>query len=442
MGGLARAALLGVATVLGALTPALSQSTNIPTPPPIVSRGTPIMPFGWYVMGSVACAAVSPMIATVVLGRELTLSEAYHTTLGCMLGPVGWLLVDAMFPPTVTGPKTGTPSGKSGRVVRGRHFNIPAAGETRFVPNEVLLEFAAGASNQYRISVETRLQLTLLEIQTFQLTGRTIGRYRIDGTRSVADTLRQARNLPRVSAGQANIVYVGVQSQPAVKHDPPADAGAAQYVVRKLHLLEAHRINSGDDVLVAVIVSKIDAGHPDLVGVIAAEYDAVGTPSPAHAHGTAMAGAIAAHSKLIGGAPKVKLLAARAFSGTGESAQSTTFNILKGLDWAASKNARIINMSFAGPADAVLQVMLVNANGRGMTATDPQDRLMPTRPDLPDGVPVFGPVTVAGTSHPPVSSMRSLWLTQPANSRRGEQSAGRRAPINFVDRLPWSRRIP
>jgi hypothetical protein len=118
---------------------------------------------------------------------------------------------------------------------------------------------------------------------------------------------------------------------------------------------------------------------------------------------------------------------------------------------------------------AMLQVMLVNANGRGIvliaavgnsgprspplypaadpgvigvTATDARDRLMPTRPDLPDGVPVFGPVTVAGTSHPPVSSMRSLWLTQPANSRRGEQSAGRRAPINFVDRLPWSRRIP
>jgi hypothetical protein len=70
MRGLARVALLAIATVVGALTPALSQSTNNPTPPPIVSHGTPITPLGWYVMGSIPCAAVSPMIATVVLGRE------------------------------------------------------------------------------------------------------------------------------------------------------------------------------------------------------------------------------------------------------------------------------------------------------------------------------------------------------------------------------------
>lgn len=31
----------------------------------------------------------------------------------------------------------------------------------------------------------------------------------------------------------------------------------------KLHVLEAHRITSGDDVLVAVIDSKIDMKHPE-----------------------------------------------------------------------------------------------------------------------------------------------------------------------------------
>src|SRR5664279_3232525 len=183
-----------------------------------------------------------------------------------------------------------------------------------------------------------------------------------------------------------------------------SEPSAAQYVVPKLHLVEAHRITNGDDVLVAVIDSKIDSSHPDLAGVIADQYDALGTSSPAHMHGTGMAGAIAAHSRLIGVAPKVKLLAVRAFSGDKDSAQGTTFNILKGLDWAASKNARIVNMSFAGPPDPMFRDMLTKAHVRGIvliaavgnagprspplypaadpdvigvTATDAEDRLFP-----------------------------------------------------------------
>jgi subtilisin family serine protease len=94
----------------------------------------------------------------------------------------------------------------------------------------------------------------------------------------------------------------------------------------------------------------------------------------------------------------------RAFSGSSDSAQATTFNIMKGLDWAAAKNARIVNMSFAGPGDAMMRDMLGKANARGMvliaavgnagpsspplfpaanahvigiTATDAEDRLLP-----------------------------------------------------------------
>ncbi|MFZ0175321.1 MAG: S8 family serine peptidase [Pseudolabrys sp.] len=419
MRGFLKRALLAAAILAGVLVPAFAQSTfpppNNPNLPITTTRVHPITPLGWFVIGSIGCAAVSPMIGTVILGRELTLNEAYRSMLGCVLGPVGWLLADALVPPTIavvpstaTGPNTpsNTPPRKPKRVARGNNINIPPTGETRFVYNEVLLGFS-DASAQVRDALARNLQLTQLETQTFTLTGRTIERWRIDGTRSVPDTLRLiARNYPGVSAGQANFVYVGVQaqSQPTVKQDPTPNAGAEQYVVRKLHLLEAHRINSGDDVLVAVIDSKIDSGHPDLAGVIAGEFDAVGTPTSAHSHGTAMAGAIAAHSKLLGVAPKVRLLAVRAFSGTGESAQSTTFNILKGLDWAASKNARIVNMSFAGPADVMLQEMLAKANARGIvliaavgnagprsprlypaanagvigvTATDAEDKLMP-----------------------------------------------------------------
>ena len=157
--------------------------------------------------------------------------------------------------------------------------------------------------------------------------------------------------------------------------------------------------------LVAVIDSKIDTDHPDLAGVIAGRYDALGGAATSHMHGTAHRRRHRRAHKLVGVAPKVKLLAVRAFSGARESAQGTTFNILKGLDWAASQNARIINMSFAGPADAMMREMLAKAYARGMiliaavgnagpnvaaalsgrriadvigvTATDADDKLMP-----------------------------------------------------------------
>lgn len=382
---LATAALFAIA-IGGALTPAFGQ-TNFPPREPgttiITPRGSAVTPLGWYVMGSVAVAVVSPMIASAILGRELTLSEAYHVILGSTLGPVGLLLADVLAPPTVTGNQPPPQLRSPQRVTRGRHFNIPPAGETRFVANEILLQFAANTTAQTRAALTRTLQLTQLETQTFSLTGRTIERWRIDGTRSVRDTLRLvSRNFPGVSSGQANMIYRPAQTQPAEKPAATPDNGAAQYVVQKLHLLEAHRINSGDNVLVAVIDSKIDTGHPDLAGVIADEYDAVGLAAVAHAHGTAMAGAIAAHSKLVGVAPKVKLLAVRAFSGSGESAQSTTFNILKGLDWAASKNARIVNMSFAGPADALLQEMLTKANARGMVLIAAVGNAGPRAPPL------------------------------------------------------------
>lgn len=400
----ARAALLAIAAVAGALAPAYGQSTNNPIPP--VDRGTPITPLGWYVIGSIGCAAVSPMIGTVILGRELTLNEAYRSTLGCFLGPVGWLLADALVPPTLAiQTQPSKPPQQQRRADRPRQFKVPPPGETRFVFNEIVLEFGPGASAQMRNALVTTLQLTELETQRFALTGRQLVRIRIDGPRSVPATLQLvARNYPGVSGGWANMIYVGAQAQTRAAQAPPAAADAAQYVVNKLHLLEAHRITGGDDVLVAVIDSKIDTQHPDLTGVVADEYDVVGTPATAHLHGTAMAGAIAARSKLVGVAPKVRLLAVRAFSGSGESAESTTFNILKSVDWAASKNARIVNMSFAGPADDLLREMLAKANARGIvliaavgnagprspplypaadpgvigvTATDADDKLMP-----------------------------------------------------------------
>ena len=118
----------------------------------------------------------------------------------------------------------------------------------------------------------------------------------------------------------------------------------------KLRLQEAHSLTKGSNILVAVIDSGIDAGHPELRGVIAGTFDALGKAEKPHAHGTAMAGTIAARSRLMGVTRGARILAIRAFSPRAwNSGESTTYHILRGLDHAVANNVRIIDVDFAGP---------------------------------------------------------------------------------------------
>ena len=286
-----------IATIFGVL--AAGARASIANSCPRQSRRQcdtrPATPLGWYAIGSIGCAAVSPMIGTVMLGREMTISEVDRTTLSCFLGPVGWVLGPVLFPDavvvTTTPPRAQSAAAASAPGARPPHQHS-AARRDRFVRNEVLLEVEPGTPAQYLNVIARRLQLTLLETQSFALTGRSLQRWRIDGGNSVRTTLPGSRRFSRIAAAQANFLYrFGRRSR---RRRPTA---AAQYVVPKLHLMEAHHITNGDDVLVAVIDSKIDASHPDLAGVIAEQYDALGGTAPAHTHGTGMAGAIAAHAQ-------------------------------------------------------------------------------------------------------------------------------------------------
>jgi subtilisin family serine protease len=115
-----------------------------------------------------------------------------------------------------------------------------------------------------------------------------------------------------------------------------------------------------------VIDSGVDAKHPELAGSVAETFDAIPAAGVPHKHGTAIAGLIAAHGKLLGAAPGARILAVRAFDPKEAGAEGTTFNILKGIDWAASRGANVINMSFAGPLDPAIHRSLEAACRKGI----------------------------------------------------------------------------
>ncbi len=120
------------------------------------------------------------------------------------------------------------------------------------------------------------------------------------------------------------------------------------------------------NVTIAVIDSGIDANHSELTNSIADTFDALGSTEGPHVHGTGIAGAIAAHAKLMGSAPEVRILAIRAFGSASGGAESTSWVILKSLDYAALHGAQIVNMSFAGPKDPLIERGVAATAARGI----------------------------------------------------------------------------
>jgi subtilisin family serine protease len=170
---------------------------------------------------------------------------------------------------------------------------------------------------------------------------------------------------------------------PAGDSHPP---DASQYVFEKLHLADVHRFAQGANVTIAVVDSEIDANHPDLAGVVVKRFDASGgPPEKPHPHGTGMAGAIASHQRLLGISPAARIYAVHAFSATATSAESGTFQILKGIDWATSQGVRIINMSFAGPKDPSLERSLKAAYDKGIVLIAAAGNAGPKSPPMYPG---------------------------------------------------------
>ena len=150
------------------------------------------------------------------------------------------------------------------------------------------------------------------------------------------------------------------------RREPQTEGDVAQYAVAQLRLPQAHTLARGMNVTIAVIDSGVDVKHPELANSVADTFDALGSKEGPHVHGTGIAGAIVAHARLMGSAPEARLLAIRAFGAGANGAESTSYVILKALDYAAEHGAQIINMSFAGPKDPMIERGIAATASRGI----------------------------------------------------------------------------
>ena len=247
-----------------------------------------------------------------------------------------------------------------------------AAVNLPYISDQIIAEVDSAQADD----LARRHRLTRVESQEFPLVGSALSLFRINDRRSVETVRTELAADAGVRSVHLNFRY-GVQDQKSVL----TEGDPAQYALGKLRLPEAHALSRGSNVTVAVIDSGIDVDHPELANAIADRFDALGSKQGPHAHGTGVAGAIVSHAKLMGSAPSAKILAIRAFGAAPNGAQSTSFVILKSLDYAAAHGAQIVNMSFAGPQDPLVErgiaasvtkgIVLVAASGNAGAKSPP-----------------------------------------------------------------------
>src|SRR6266852_5737025 len=341
-------------------SPNLNIQSRIPTiNPTVVPRIDP----------NIAGRAVTPNLRTYP-----ACSYAYRNSDGeCSNKPVS----------SADGGGTGGSGGASGKNkdknknIGPRRIVAQTALNLRTITGEIVAEIDSALSDAQADELARRHGLARLQSQNFPLIGATIGLFRITDRRSVQTVSRELATEASIRSVQLNFRYVLQEQKAALTEGDPA-----QYANAKLRLPQAHTLAHGANVTIAVIDSGIDIRHPELANAIAGSFDALGSKEGPHVHGTGIAGAIVSHARLMGSAPAARILAIRAFGVVPGGAESTSFVILKGLDYAAANGAQIVNMSFAGPKDALIERGIAAAAAKGIVMVAAAGNAGPKSPPL------------------------------------------------------------
>jgi hypothetical protein len=174
---------------------------------------------------------------------------------------------------------------------------------------------------------------------------------------------------PRVESAQPLLTFETAANR---YNDPYANL---QKNVAEMAVTEAHSVSRGASVRVAVIDTGADLAHPDLPAHLTArnfvdnDMDAFSED----AHGTAMAGVIAAIPNngvgIVGIAPDVRLYVFKACwrsAPTGTKAACNSFTLAQALSAAIEDRVDIINLSLAGPSDPLLTRLVERAAAAGI----------------------------------------------------------------------------
>ena len=235
-----------------------------------------------------------------------------------------------------------------------------------WVPGAVILRWE-GASTLPR-SMAARLGVGMDALRPVAIPGLAgLYRLRVPQGQEVAEARRLAR-IPGVRYAEPEYRYraIGTALTP---NDPLYPR--YQWNLPHIRADRAWEVTPGRaEVVIAVVDTGVDLGHPDLASKLVPGYDFIGDdpdPQDDNGHGTHVASVAAAATHngqgIAGVAWAARLMPIKALDATGTG---TSVSIAAGIRWAVENGARVLNLSLGGPhASDLLREAVSTASRQG-----------------------------------------------------------------------------
>jgi thermitase len=208
----------------------------------------------------------------------------------------------------------------------------------------------------------------------------------------------QLRHAPAVRYVEPNLRRTASR----VPNDPVLNQ---QWGLRNVQAQEAWDITTGGSIVIAVVDTGVDGGHPDLAGKVVPGYNAFadnGNAGDDNGHGTAVAGLIAANTDngvgIAGLCWGCRIMPIKSLNRNGGGSDAT---VAAGIRWAADNGARVINLSLGGSGESQTLGEAVNyalARGIVVVAASGNERQEGNEPNYPAAYPDVIAVGATGNS--------------------------------------------
>lgn len=230
-----------------------------------------------------------------------------------------------------------------------------------YVSGQLIIGYNRRAPANVKMALRAQMQLEMKE--ELRIIGAEVVKVKNERAKEVLDTLRKNPNVSFVE-------YDYIASIGYIPNDPYYPA---QSYLPNMNTAAAWDITLGSpDVVIAILDTGISSGNVDMQGNVIGGYNFISDNTnyaDDNGHGTMVASVAAGITDngygIAGIAGKSKLLAVKVMNSSGSGTYST---MIKGIEYAVSNGAKVINMSIGGrTASTALKLAVDSAVSSGLT---------------------------------------------------------------------------